>query len=110
MLDAPLPDEIATRVQKDRVAAALASEVTHRLLRREQTAFGSAGRFRFRRRMLEGRLAGWLYSIRLAVVPAEEDWQMLRLPGPLAPLYVALRPLRLLRKYGWSSGDSHGSA
>jgi hypothetical protein len=26
----------------------------------------------------------------------------LRLPGPLTPLYIVLRPLRLLRKYGWA--------
>jgi hypothetical protein len=109
MLDARLPDEIAARVKQDRVAAALASEVARRLLGREQATFGSAGRFSFRRRMLSGALAGWRYSIRLAVVPAEEDWEMVRLPGRLAPLYVALRPLRLLRKYGWR-GDSHGSA
>jgi Uncharacterised nucleotidyltransferase len=109
MLDARLPDAIDARVQEDRVASALALEVTHRLLGRDQRAFGSARRFSFRRRMLKGALAGWRYSLRLAVVPAEEDWQMVRLPGPLAPLYVALRPLRLLRKYGWSGGDPHGS-
>jgi hypothetical protein len=109
MLDARLPEDIGARVKEDRVAAALASEVTGRLLGREQTRFGSAGRFSFRRRMLNGALAGWRYSIRLAVAPAEEDWEMVRLPGRLAPLYVALRPLRLLRKYGWG-GDSHGSA
>lgn len=106
MLDARLPDEIGARVRDDRAAAALASEVTHRLLQRDQSTFGSAGRFSFRRRMVNGALAGWRYSIRLAVAPAEEDWQMVRLPGPLAPLYVALRPLRLLRKYGWSGGRS----
>ncbi|MGC2330397.1 MAG: nucleotidyltransferase family protein [Candidatus Acidiferrales bacterium] len=110
ILDARLPDEVGARVQDDPVAAALASEVTRWLLRRERQAFGSAGRFSFRRRMLEGSLAGWRYSIRLAVAPAEEDWQMVRLPGPLAPLYIALRPLRLLRKYGWSGGDSHKPA
>ena len=105
ILDARLPDEIGARLQGDRVAAALASEVTQRLLQRDQRALGSAGRFSFRRRMLEGALAGWRYSTRLAVAPAEEDWQMVRLPGPLAPLYVALRPFRLLRKYGWSGGS-----
>jgi Uncharacterised nucleotidyltransferase len=109
MLDAQLPDEVDARVREDQVAAALASEVVTRLLRRDRRAFGSAERFSFRRRMLGGALAGWRYSIRLAVVPVEEDWQMVRLPGLLAPLYVALRPLRLLRKYGWGSGDSHDS-
>jgi len=110
MLDAHLPDEIAARVRADRVAAALSSEVTRRLLARDQPAFGSAARFSYRRRMVEGALAGWRYSIRLTLVPAEEDWQMVRLPGPLAPLYVALRPFRLLRKYGWGSRDSRGPA
>ncbi len=110
MLDAGLPDEIGARMREDLVAAAIASEVMSRILRRDQSAFGSAGRFSFRRRMVNGALAGWRYSIRLAVAPAEEDWQMVRLPGPLAPLYVALRPLRLLRKYGWSGGSSRGSA
>jgi hypothetical protein len=109
MLDARLPDEIRARVRGDRVSAALASEVTRQVLRRDQTALGSAGRFSFRRRMIDGTLAGWRYSIRLTVAPAEEDWQMVRLPGPLTPLYLALRPLRLLRKYGWSGGGSGGT-
>ncbi|MGA8872262.1 MAG: nucleotidyltransferase family protein [Candidatus Acidiferrales bacterium] len=110
MLDARLPDEIGARVKQDRAARSLASEVAQRLLRRDQAAFGAAGRFSFRRRMVDGALAGWRYSIRLAVAPAEEDWQMVRLPRLLAPLYVALRPLRLLRKYGWNGGGSSGSA
>jgi Uncharacterised nucleotidyltransferase len=110
MLDARLPDGIEARVKQDRAATALASEVAQRLLRRDQRAFGSAGRFSFRRRTVDGALAGWRYAIRLAVAPAEEDWQMVRLPRLLAPLYVALRPLRLLRKYGWSGGGSDGSA
>ena len=110
MLDAWLPDEIGARVKQDCAARALASEVAQRLLRRDQSAFGAAERFSFRRRMVDGALAGWRYSIRLALAPAEEDWQMVRLPGALAPLYVALRPLRLLRKYGWSGGSSDGAA
>jgi len=88
-------------VRNDRTAVSLASEVQHRLLSRAWPRLDAAGRFRFRRRMLPGTLSGWRYSIRLAVVPAEEDWLMVRLPRALAPLYVALRPLRLLRKYGW---------
>jgi putative nucleotidyltransferase-like protein len=110
MLDAQLPDEIGSRVKQDRAARALAAQVAQSLLRRDQSAFGAAGRFSFRRRMVDGALAGWRYSIRLAVAPAEDDWQMVRLPKLLAPLYVALRPLRLLRKYGWRGGGSNGTA
>jgi hypothetical protein len=101
VLDAPLPPEILRRVQQDRMATEVASEVRQRLLGRESRRLYAAGLFRFRRRMLPGTLEGWRYAVRLAIVPAEEDWLMMRLPRPLAPLYIALRPLRLLRKYGW---------
>ena len=106
LFDAPLPEEIRKRVRGDGVANSVAREVEGRLLRREWPRFNTRERFRFRRRMVRGTLAGWRYSMRLAVIPAEEDWKMVRLPGPLAPLYVALRPLRLLYKYGWT-GRGH---
>jgi hypothetical protein len=103
LLAAPLPKEIALRVKADQVAGEVATEVERRLLSRDLPTLDAAGRFRFRRRMLTGTLAGWRYAMRLAVVPAEEDWMMMRLPRPLAPLYLALRPIRLIRKYGWPS-------
>jgi hypothetical protein len=79
----PLPDEIIARVGRDRVAASIADEVEKRLLSREQTPMDAAARFRFRWRVMERTLAGWRYSMRLALVPAEEDWSVIRLP-PLA--------------------------
>ncbi|HTW24213.1 MAG TPA: nucleotidyltransferase family protein [Candidatus Baltobacteraceae bacterium] len=110
VLEAQLPAEIEARVRGDRVAAQLASEVAGRILSREQPAMGAGARFSYRRRMIDAALGGWRYAIRLAFVPVEDDWQMVRLPAALAPLYVALRPLRLLRKYGVGRGDSHESA
>jgi Uncharacterised nucleotidyltransferase len=103
LLDTPVPDEIRRRVQADQVATEVAAEITNRLLSFQYRSLDAPGRFNFRRRMLPGTFEGWRYAMRLSVVPAEEDWQMMRLPGPLAPLYIALRPLRLLRKYGWAS-------
>src|ERR1700735_1915391 len=103
LLDAPVPDEIRHRVQADRVAMDVASEITSRLMRRPYRSLDAPGRFNFRRRMLPGAWEGWRYAMRLSVVPAEEDWEMMRLPSALAPLYIARRPLRLLRKYGWAS-------
>jgi hypothetical protein len=73
------------------------------LLSRPSRTLAAAGRLRYRRRMLAGFVAGWRYVMRLAVVPAEEDWAMVRLPRSLAPFYIALRPFRLLRKYGWTN-------
>jgi len=102
VLGASLPSEISVRVKADRVAGEVAAEVRQRLLSRPFRTLDAAGRFHFRRRMLEGRFDGWRYAMRLAVVPSEDDWEMMRLPRVLAPLYVALRPLRLLQKYGWA--------
>ena len=102
VLDAALPPEVNARVQSDRVAGQVAAEVHQRLLSRPFRTLDAAGRFHFRRRMLAKNLEGWRYAARLAVVPSEDDWQMMRLPHALSPLYIALRPLRLLRKYGWA--------
>jgi len=102
VLDAPLPPAIAEAVRSDAIAQYLAAEIMQRHMRRKFETLDAAGRLSYRRRMLAGFAEGWRYALRLSVVPAEEDWVMLRLPKALAPLYIALRPLRLLRKYGWA--------
>jgi hypothetical protein len=102
LLNTPLPPEVLQSANADDSAVAVAEEVEARLLSREFLSLNAGGRLNFRRRLVPGAQAGWRYAIRLAVVPAEEDWMMIRLPPSLAPLYIALRPLRLLRKYGWS--------
>lgn len=100
ILEMPLPAEMFKRVQNHHIVGIIASEIERRLLSREWTPLHAAGRFRFRRRMVPGYFAGWRYALRLTIAPAEEDWQMVRLPRLLAPLYILLRPLRLIRKYG----------
>jgi hypothetical protein len=102
LLQASMPEEIRERVRDDAEAVAVAREVGERTLSRNLSGVGAGKRMRFRRRMVRGILAGWRYSLRLAVIPAEEDWEMVQLPRLLAPLYLALRPLRLLAKYGWA--------
>ena len=101
-LQAPMPEEIRKRVRGDGEAVAVAREVEERTLSRNGFGVSAGKRMLFRRRMVRGTLAGWRYSLRLAVIPAEEDWEMVQLPKLLAPLYLALRPLRLLAKYGWA--------
>ena len=102
LLDAKLPPEIVARVEADWVVAPLVACVKENLLGRNSRPLSVGARFNFRRRMVPGLAAGWRYSLRLALAPAEEDWLTLRLPRPLTPLYIVLRPFRLLRKYGWA--------
>ena len=100
LLDANLPGEIAAGVQSDLAVAPFVARVKESLLGPISQPLSAAARFHFRRGMVPGTMAGWRYSLRLALAPAEEDWLTLRLPRPLTPLYIVLRPLRLLRKYG----------
>jgi len=99
-----LPDQVRARVSSDRVADSVASQIEHRLRGRSAPALGSRATFDYRRSMVPGALAGLRYALRLATVPAAEDWHAIKLPRPLAPLYAALRPFRLLRKYGAPHG------
>jgi hypothetical protein len=102
VLDAALPEEIAGKVKADRDAEEIAMGLERRLRDSGAPAMGALERFRLRRRLVPGFFAGWRYALRLTMAPAEEDWLTLRLPRPLAPLYIQLRPLRLIRKYGRS--------
>lgn len=95
---APLPFHVRALAQNDSAASALALAISQRLLSSDWSDLNAASRFRFR--MLPG-LAGWQYAGRLALSPAEEDWPISRPSLAWAPLYMALRPLRLLRKHGW---------
>jgi len=106
LLDAGVPGELRRRLEADPTANEVASEILSSLMSRQYRPLDARGRFNFRRRMRRGSLAGFRYAMRLSVIPAEEDYEMMRLPAQLSPLYVALRPLRLLRKYGWSKRDT----
>lgn len=97
-----LPDEARSRIRADVTAGSIAAQIQHSLLSRMALPLGARATFDYRRRMVSGTVAGFGYAVRLATAPAAEDWQSMRLPRPLAPLYAALRPLRLLKKYGGS--------
>jgi hypothetical protein len=106
-----LPDAVRSRVKADRVADSIASQIERRLLSGTMQPLGSRATFRYRRSMVPGVFSGFRYALRLATAPAAEDWHTIRLPRPLAPLYAALRPFRLLRKYGASpSGPARPSS
>jgi hypothetical protein len=110
LLDAPLPGSIAERAHQDTTASALASELMRNVLAAEPPCAGVARRFDIRRRSVPGRLFGWRYAGRLTMLPSDEDWRDMRLPRTLAPLYLLLRPLRLLQKYGRFGRSANAAA
>lgn len=94
-----LPPEAVGRAREDRTAIQIADRFAANLLARSPRHWGAYGRFYYRRQLIPGARRGWAYASRLAFAPAEDDWSALRLPRALSPLYAALRPLRLARKY-----------
>ena len=106
LLGMQLPDTALARVRRDSVADTVASEIVRRHLIGRTSERGAGERFRFRRRMVAGSMAGWRYAVRLTTQPADEDSAAIGLPGPLAWLYPLLRPFRLAREYRASRRSS----
>lgn len=100
ILGTEFPPTVANRVARDSTAKELSGEVARRLLKRDFPHLNSVGRYRFRKRLVPGYWQGSRYSLRLTLVPTEDDWDMVQLPPALSPLYILLRPIRLLKKYG----------
>ena len=102
ILDAQLPSEIHASVEADSRASTLALQIARRLLSRNPAAQPRTARQRFlyRRQTVPGFTAGWRYALRLTLAPAEEDWAATESPTAGSPLHRAIRPFRLLRKYG----------
>jgi SAM-dependent methyltransferase len=103
LLDAPLSEELSTRVQEDSVVHWLAAQAEERLFSKGVTAPSALQRFLFRLRMRGSFWEGARYCWRLATRPTEADWSRARLPKRFSILYRALRPFRLLHEYGLSS-------
>src|SRR6266849_2323974 len=100
ILESPLPEHILRRVEASSVVRSLAAQVRRRLFQEARAVPGIIQRSFFRLRMRKSVGEGLQYCSRLALAPTEEDWEFVRLPARLAPLYSAVRPLRLIRKYG----------
>lgn len=110
LLDAQLPPSAAQRIETDRASVLIAKNFAARLLDRDRVPLDGKSIFQFRRKMGGGGFAGRKYAWRLALAPAEDDWKMAKLPAGLTPLYVALRPLRLLKKYGWAARSGRSAS
>ena len=125
LFHAPLPRDVATCVQADVAARALARRVHNWYLNDVQPELPEAraahpaggvgswylhdapqqapwdtGLWRFHLQAKERRADRVRYVLRLAFTPTVGDWQAVALPSWLFPLYYLLRPFRLLAQYG----------
>jgi hypothetical protein len=103
-LGLPLPPSIDQRIAADPALPALAAEARAlwfadapgvSLSASDETA----ANLRFNYRLREGAADRARYAVRWLFTPSPEDWAWVALPDALAPLYRALRPLRLAARY-----------
>jgi hypothetical protein len=100
LFEAPLPGLLLEEIGRDRTVPGLAAKVYAQYADISDPSGGVLPRAAFRVRSRDGIGQGLRHTLRLAMSPTESDRQIVRLPRWLAPLYVLVRPFRLLREYG----------
>jgi hypothetical protein len=97
-----LPADIAARINSDPVLTKLVSQALTEMFAGEFASAGAAQRAMFRVRSMGASSSGLRYLFRLMTSPTEEDWESAR--GSRLRQMV-MRPVRLIRKYGWGFGQ-----
>ena len=100
LFGAPLPGQLLEEICRDRTVQELAEKVYEQYADISDPGAGVFHRAAFRFRLRDGIGQGLRHTLRLAISPTESDRQIVRLPRWLTPLYVLVRPWRLLREYG----------
>lgn len=100
LFDAPLPEKILAEIGRDSAVQDLAEKVYEQYAGISAAGAGALPRAMFRIRSRDGIGQGLRHTWRLTMSPTESDRQDVRLPRWLSPLYVLVRPWRLLRQYG----------
>jgi hypothetical protein len=100
LFGAPLPAPLLEEIGRDAAVPELAEKVCEQYTRVSAPFAGAVPRAWFRIRLRDGIGQGLRHTWRLALSPTESDRQKVRLPLWLAPLYMLVRPWRLLREHG----------
>ena len=100
LFEAPLSDELLEEIYRDGAVQGLAEKIYHQYAGISEPSSGVLPRALFRIKLRDGFGKGLLHTLRLALIPTESDREIVRLPRWLTPLYMFVRPWRLLRDYG----------
>ena len=103
LFGAPMPPELLEEIGRDKMVQELAEKIYAQYASISDPGAGILPRAVFRFRIRDGIGQGLRHTLRLAMSPTESDRETLRLPRWLTPLYVLVRPWRLLREYGFGS-------
>jgi hypothetical protein len=97
---APLPKLVLQDACNQKQVQWLANKVREQHMGISDPSTGVWPRALFRLRSRDEFWQGLRHIFRLAISPTESDRQTVSLPRLLAPLYLVVRPWRLLREYG----------
>jgi Uncharacterised nucleotidyltransferase len=100
LLRAPLPEEIAARVRSDSTAEKLAARIARWVPAAGYAPPSLVERAILRMRLRGGVFAGPIYLLRLSLSPTEDDWAERGEAKRSGWFAAAIRPFRLVRKYG----------
>ncbi len=100
LFGAELPQSLLDNAENDSNVLWLSRKVSEKYKGISDSSAGVIPRFAFRLRSRDGIGQGLRHVLRLAISPTESDREIVSLPTALSPLYVFLRPWRLMREYG----------
>jgi hypothetical protein len=100
LLGASIPQALLQDARSETQVQWLAGMVREQYAGISDPTVGVWPRAVFRIRSRDGIGQGLRHTLRLAMSPTESDRRAVRLPRWLTPLYMLVRPLRLLREYG----------
>jgi hypothetical protein len=94
-----IPGEVLATINGHESLRRTALTIERRLLREARNPPSQLQQFRMNLRYMDRKRDAVVSLARAIYVPTISDWQTVRLPGLLYPLYYLLRPMRLLGKY-----------
>ena len=100
---APIPPQVARRVELDGSVSTLVSLVHKGLVSEEEVPVLEAQKYAFHLRMRESwrdRLRYFVYRVSCEMTPTARDHEGIPLPAVLSGLYYVSRPFRLVNTYG----------
>jgi hypothetical protein len=106
LLDADLPDALRQKLEDDREIESLYAAIAQFLPTAEEFNAESPAYFRLMIRLRERPSDKLRFVFRLVLTPGPGEWNAVRLPAALFPLYRVVRVFRLLGKLTANGGET----
>jgi hypothetical protein len=103
LLATAIPAAIEESILEDRAARALADQIAMNLARGVSYGIETLSYFRFMMRLRERRADRVRFLVRLTFTPGPGEWEAVRLPKTLFPLYRVVRLARLAARFARGS-------